>query len=112
VAFAFEVRSRRRRARSSSVPPAVVRTMRTEKPDALRPSLSRSAESRRRTLASARNSDSRARWASGSPGTSIIVAADHRAAGGRDVSDAHGAQGAALLGRTALDHRDDALGRG
>ena len=72
---------------------------RTEKPDALRPSRSRSADSRRRTLASARSSDSSARWASGSPGTSIIVAARSS----RSAADAmsagsqllHGAQRAA-----------------
>ena len=58
--------------------------MSTENPDAPRPSRSRSADSRRRTLASARSSDSSARWASGSPGTSVIVARDHRATGGRD----------------------------
>ena len=49
VAFAFEVRSRARSVRSSSSPPAVVRTTRTEKPVAETPSRSRSAVSRRRT---------------------------------------------------------------
>ena len=64
-------------------PPAVARITRTKKPVDERPSRSRSVARRRRTLDSARSSDSSARWASGSPGTSCIARGSCRRAGRR-----------------------------
>ena len=106
VALAFEVWSRRRTARSSSSPPAVARITSTKKPVGERPSRSRSSARRRRTFASARSSDSSARWASGSPGTSCIAPGSSRRAGrGAALSDVS----RRLAQRLPVGHRVEAL---